>query len=357
MTRKDKFVTFMDVPRADKLTKAGAAILGIPFESIGHRFRTGSDSGPTAIREQSCLLRPYQPPHADFDPLERLNVVDCGDMDIAAGDVAVAYDSITAAVERILAAEAVPGIPDPANAKAVQAAIETAVRLVMASEASAVITNPIHKQTLYAEDFPYPGHTEFLAHLAGIDTLAVMMLAADDLRVVPVTIHESLRDATKILNTGLITQAGLVTAAALEADFAISRPRLAVAGLNPHAGEDGAMGSEEAEIIRPAVEALRDAGIEAFGPVPADTLFTPRKRETFDAALCMYHDQALIPIKALAFDRAVNVTLGLAFVRTSPDHGTALDIAGTGKADENSLMAALGMAAAMAGYRASAEAA
>ncbi len=274
-----------------------------------------------------------------------------------AGEAAAVFGSALPVLKTSLAADTVPGKPDPANAEAVIAAIETAVRLTMDGEAGAVVTNPIHKSTLYKAGFSYPGHTEFLAALSGIDTAPVMMLAADDLRVVPVTIHESLRDAAEILNTGLITQAGLVTTAALEADFAISRPRLAVAGLNPHAGEDGAMGSEEAEIIGPAVEALREVGIEAFGPVPADTLFTPRKRETFDAALCMYHDQALIPIKALAFDRAVNVTLGLAFVRTSPDHGTAFDIAGTGKADENSLMAALGMAAAMAGYRAAAEAA
>lgn len=273
------------------------------------------------------------------------------------GEAVAVFGSALPVLKTSLAADTVPGKPDPANAEAVIAAIETAVRLTMDGGAGAVVTNPIHKSTLYKAGFSYPGHTEFLAALSGNDTAPVMMLAADDLRVVPVTIHESLRDAAEILNTGLITQAGLVTAAALEADFAISRPRLAVAGLNPHAGEDGAMGSEEAEIIAPAIEALREAGIEAFGPVPGDTLFTPRKRETFDAALCMYHDQALIPIKALAFDRAVNVTLGLAFVRTSPDHGTAFDIAGTGKADENSLMAALGMAAAMAGHRAAAEAA
>jgi len=250
-------------------------------------------------------------------------------------------------LEIALAAEAVPGIPDPANAKAVQAAIETAVRLVMAGEASAVVTNPIHKQTLHAEDFPYPGHTEFLAHLAGIDAPAVMMLAADELRVVPVTIHQSLADAVRDLNTLAITRAGLITAAALQNDFGLARPRLAVAGLNPHAGEGGAMGSEETQIIAPAVAALEEAGIDAFGPVAPDSLFTPRALETYDAALCMYHDQALIPIKALAFDRAVNATLGLPFVRTSPDHGTAFDIAGTGKASENSLVAALDMAAGM----------
>ena len=275
----------------------------------------------------------------------------------APGDAPGVFADALPVLEIALAAEAVPGIPDPANAKAVQAAIETAVRLVMAGEASAVITNPIHKQTLYAEDFPYPGHTEFLAHLAGIDAPAVMMLAADELRVVPVTIHQSLAAAVRDLNTLAITQAGLITAAALQSDFGLTRPRIAVAGLNPPAGEGGAMGSEESQIIAPAVAALEEAGIDAFGPVAPDSLFTPRALETFDAALCMYHDQALIPIKALAFDRAVNVTLGLPFVRTSPDHGTAFDIAGTGKASENSLVAALDMAAGMARRRIAAKAA
>ena len=275
----------------------------------------------------------------------------------APGDAPGVFADALPVLEIALAAEAVPGIPDPANAKAVQAAIETAVRLVMAGEASAVITNPIHKQTLYAEDFPYPGHTEFLAHLAGIDAPAVMMLTADVLRVVPVTIHQSLAAAVRDLNTLAITQAGLLTAAALQSDFGLTRPRIAVAGLNPHAGEGGAMGSEESQIIAPAVAALEEAGIDAFGPVAPDSLFTPRALETFDAALCMYHDQALIPIKALAFDRAVNVTLGLPFVRTSPDHGTAFDIAGTGKASENSLVAALDMAAGMARRRIAAKAA
>ena len=275
----------------------------------------------------------------------------------APGDAPGVFADALPVLEIALAAEAVPGIPDPANAKAVQAAIETAVRLVMAGEASAVITNPIHKQTLYAEDFPYPGHTEFLAHLAGIDAPAVMMLAADELRVVPVTIHQSLADAVRDLNTLAITQAGLITAAALQSDFGLARPRLAVAGLNPHAGEGGAMGSEETRIIAPAVAALEEAGIDAFGPVAPDSLFTPRALKTFDAALCMYHDQALIPIKALAFERAVNVTLGLPFVRTSPDHGTAFDIAGTGKASEKSLVAALDMAASMVRRRATAQAA
>ncbi len=273
------------------------------------------------------------------------------------GDAPGVFARALPVLEIALAAEAVPGKPDAANAKAVIAAIETAVRLVMAGEAAAVVTNPIHKQTLYAGDFPYPGHTEFLAHLAGIDTPAVMMLAADGLRTVPVTIHLPLADAVRGLDTLAITAAGRITAAALQSDFGLTRPRLAVAGLNPHAGEGGAMGSEEARIIAPAVAALQEAGIDAFGPVAPDSLFTPRALETFDAALCMYHDQALIPIKALAFERAVNVTLGLPFVRTSPDHGTAFDIAGTGKANETSLVAALNMAAAMARRRATAQAA
>ena len=256
-----------------------------------------------------------------------------------------------------LAADAVPGRPDPANAAAVQGAIETAAGLVISGRAAAVVTNPIHKSTLYAGGFPYPGHTEFLAALAGIETPPVMMLAADDFRVVPVTVHKSLAEAVAALDTGAITQAGLITAAALKNDFGIVRPRLAVAGLNPHAGEDGALGTEETEIIRPAVSALEETGIDVFGPVAPDTLFTPDARLSYDAALCMYHDQALIPIKAVAFDHAVNVTLGLPFIRTSPDHGTALDIAGTGKASEASLVAALRMAAAIARRRACAQAA
>ncbi|MCH8237070.1 MAG: 4-hydroxythreonine-4-phosphate dehydrogenase PdxA [Proteobacteria bacterium] len=256
-----------------------------------------------------------------------------------------------------LAVNAVPGRPDPANAAAVQGAIETAAGFAISGRAAAMVTNPIHKSTLYAGGFPYPGHTEFLAALAGIETPPVMMLAADDFRVVPVTVHESLAAAVAALDTATITQAGLITAAALKNDFGIVRPRLAVAGLNPHAGEDGALGTEETEIIRPAVAALEETGIDVFGPVPPDALFTPDARLSYDAALCMYHDQALIPIKAVAFDHAVNVTLGLPFIRTSPDHGTALDIAGTGKASESSLVAALTMAAAIARQHARAQAA
>ncbi len=256
-----------------------------------------------------------------------------------------------------LPVDPVPGAPDPANAKAVLASIGSAVELAVSGKVAGIVTNPIQKSTLYKADFPYPGHTEYLAALTGAKTAPVMMLAAEDFRVVPVTVHLSLAAAVAELNTGTITEAGLITANALREDFGIARPRLAVAGLNPHAGEEGAMGSEETQIIAPAVAALQELGIDVFGPVPPDTLFTPKQRESYDAAICMYHDQALIPIKTIAFDRAVNVTLGLPFVRTSPDHGTALDIAGTGKASEESLLAALRLAASMSRHRAQALAA
>ncbi len=245
-----------------------------------------------------------------------------------------------------------PGRPDPANAAAVTAAIERAVALVRAGEAAAVVTNPIHKQTLYRAGFRHPGHTEFLAELAGTSEAPVMMLACPGLRVVPVTVHLPLAEAAAALTTEAILHAGRVTAAALAADFGIASPRLAVAGLNPHAGEGGALGREETEIIAPAVEALRAEGIAIADPAPADSLFHPAARERYDAALCMYHDQALIPVKTIDFARGVNITLGLPFVRTSPDHGTALDIAGQGRADPQSLIAALETARDMARARA-----
>ena len=264
---------------------------------------------------------------------------------------AAVFPTALPVLARPLAIEPVPGKPDPANGPAVIAAIETAVALAVAGRAGAVVTNPIHKACLYQAGFGFPGHTEFLAHLAGTDTMPVMMLASPALRVVPVTVHVSLKDAIAGLNADLIVKTAEITGVALRRDFAIARPRLAIAGLNPHAGEGGAMGGEEADIIAPAVERVRRLGIEVLGPVSPDTLFHAAARETYDAALCMYHDQALIPIKTLDFDGAVNVTLGLPFVRTSPDHGTALDIAGTGKASEASLVAALRLAADMARQR------
>jgi 4-hydroxythreonine-4-phosphate dehydrogenase len=253
---------------------------------------------------------------------------------------------------RPLGADAVPGVLDASNAGAVRTSIETAVALVQKGEAAAVVTNPIHKEVLYSAGFGFPGHTEFLAALAGISTPPVMMLASPRLRVVPVTIHVSVAEAVETLRTADIVEKAMICATALGRDFGITRPRLAVAGLNPHASEGGGMGSEDTDIVAPAVAELQRRGIDAVGPMPSDTLFHARARSTYDAAICMYHDQALIPIKTVDFDGAVNVTLGLPFVRTSPDHGTALDIAGTGAAKPTSLLAALRMAADMAARRA-----
>jgi len=247
-----------------------------------------------------------------------------------------------------LATAAVPGQADPANAGAVIGSIEKAVALVRGGEAAAVVTNPINKKILQAQGFAHPGHTEFLAALSGPGHRPVMMLACADLRVVPVTIHLSLRAACEALTTEDIVACGEITAAALRRYFGKPEPRLVVAALNPHAGEGGTMGREEIDIIAPAVTALRDQGIDVTGPLPADTLFHAEARSAYDAALCMYHDQALLPIKTIDFYGGVNVTLGLPFIRTSPDHGTAFDIAGTGRANESSFIAAVRMAARMA---------
>ncbi|MDB5367012.1 MAG: pdxA [Rhodospirillales bacterium] len=247
--------------------------------------------------------------------------------------------------------QAIPGKPDSANGLAVISSIERAVRLTLKGETDAVVTNPIQKSALYAVGFRHPGHTEFLAELAGVRQVE-MMLAVPELRVVPVTIHVSLKDAIALLSTDRIVEAARTTAASLQRDFGIAKPRLAIAGLNPHAGEGGAMGREEIEIVMPAIERLRVDGIDVSGPHPPDTMFASHARRRYDAAICLYHDQALIPLKTLDFARGVNVTLGLPFVRTSPDHGTALDIAGTGKADATSLIEALKLARAMADSRA-----
>ena len=243
-----------------------------------------------------------------------------------------------------LAIDAVAGMPDSANAAAVIASIEQATRLTLRGETAAVVTNPISKATLYGAGFAYPGHTEFLAVLTNT-TLPVMMLAAPALRVVPITIHVSLHDALASLTTQAIIDTCRVTHAALRRDFGIAHPRLAIAGLNPHGGEQGAMGDEEARIIRPAMDVLAAEGIDVSGPWPPDTMFTARARPQYDVAMCMYHDQALIPLKTLDMDGGVNVTLGLPIIRTSPDHGTAFGIAGKGEADHASLIAALDLAA------------
>jgi 4-hydroxythreonine-4-phosphate dehydrogenase len=244
------------------------------------------------------------------------------------------------------------GVPDPANAAGILESIERAVADTMEGRAAAMVTAPIAKKPLYDAGFQHPGHTEFLGALAearsGKKTTSVMMIAGPKVRVVPVTIHIPLADVPRKLTTDLIVETCHIVEAELKERFAIARPRLAIAGLNPHAGEGGALGTEEDAVIRPAVEVLASGGMDVRGPLPADTMFHDRARALSDAAICMYHDQALIPAKALGFDDGVNVTLGLPFIRTSPDHGTAFDIAGTGKARPDSFVAALKMAAAMA---------
>jgi 4-hydroxythreonine-4-phosphate dehydrogenase len=241
-----------------------------------------------------------------------------------------------------------PGKPYSGDAPLVVDAIRKGVGAVLSGRASAIVTCPISKETLYAAGFKYPGHTEFLAELArehtGRTCLPVMMIASEALRTVPVTIHVPLRDVPSLLTRDLIVETARVTAHDLAKHFGIANPRLAVSGLNPHAGEGGTIGREEVEIIDPAIRQIQSEGINAFGPLSADTMFHAKARLTYDAAICMYHDQALIPAKTLAFENGVNVTLGLPFVRTSPDHGTAFSIAGTGSADPSSFVAALKLA-------------
>jgi len=269
--------------------------------------------------------------------------------DAAPGEACAMFAGALPVVASATAATAAPGHPDATSAPAAIASIRLAVRHVLDGEAGAVVTNPVAKNVLYRSGFSEPGHTEYLARLAaeatGMAVKPVMMLWSPELAVVPVTIHLPLAQVPGALSVALIVDTGRITAHDLAARFRIAEPRLAIAGLNPHAGEDGTLGTEDSAIVRPAVERLKALGIAARGPVPADTLFHPAARASYDAALCMYHDQALIPIKTLAFDHAVNVTLGLPFVRTSPDHGTAFDIAGTGRGDPASLLAALRLAA------------
>lgn len=245
-----------------------------------------------------------------------------------------------------------PGVPLPDNAAGVIEAIERAVSFTLAGEAAGVVTCPIAKKPLYEAGFKHPGHTEFLAELAsnhlGRTVTPVMMLAGPQLRAVPVTIHIPLSQVPTRLTTEDIVTVSRITAHELRDRFGIAAPWLAISGLNPHAGEGGALGHEDEAIIRPAIEILKAEGIDARGPFPADTMFHAPARANYDAAICMYHDQALIPAKALAFDETVNVTLGLPFVRTSPDHGTAFDIAGTGIARADSLVAAIRLAQTLA---------
>lgn len=276
-------------------------------------------------------------------------------------DLTVPVRHADAASAAEIFAEALPVLPIPAGVEVAAgephvstaagtiAAIETAVSLTQKGEALGVVTNPIAKSVLYEAGFKFPGHTEFLADLAaraiGKPLTPVMMLAGPKLRAIPVTIHIPIKDVAQALTGELIAETCRIAHADLRDRFGIAQPRLAVAGLNPHAGESGLMGREDEDIIHPAIQQLRSAGIDAIGPLPADTMFHDEARARYDVAICMYHDQALIPAKALGFDDSVNVTLGLPFVRTSPDHGTAFGIAGKGIAREHSLVAALKLAA------------
>ena len=293
-----------------------------------------------------AALRGAGPAFVALDDPDRLRAIDPSIPIRVVADLTAASAVFTEALPVLavpLAFPAIPGRPDPANAGPVLASIERAVRLAQDGQASGVVTNPISKAVLYDAGFQHPGHTEFLGFLTGAPH-AVMMLANDYLRVVPVTVHVSLRAALDQLDTALIETVARITARALQTQFGIARPRLGFAGLNPHAGESGAMGTEEGRIIVPAMERLSAEGFDVTGPYPPDTMFTPTARARYDVAICMYHDQALIPLKTLDVASGINITLGLPIVRTSPDHGTAFDIAGQGVADASSLIAALRLA-------------
>jgi 4-hydroxythreonine-4-phosphate dehydrogenase len=311
---------------------------GIGPEIVAGAWRALRMTGPAfvVVGDAATLARVARP-----DPVVAV-------ASLAAG--ANCFPDVLPVLDRPLPAAVTAGSPAPQAAGAIVGWIETAARLAVAGDAAAVVTAPIAKAPLYEAGFAFPGHTEFLGDLTG--GAPVMMLAAANLRCVLVTIHEPLSRVAGLLTTEAIVETGRTTAAALQRDFGIASPRLAVAAFNPHAGESGALGSEEAEIISPAVAALRAAGIDAAGPFPADTLFHAEARRRYDAAICMYHDQALIPVKMLDFWGGVNVTLGLPIVRTSPDHGVAYDLAGKGLARPDSLIAALTLAGEIASRRA-----
>ncbi|MEO1014304.1 MAG: 4-hydroxythreonine-4-phosphate dehydrogenase PdxA [Pseudomonadota bacterium] len=283
---------------------------------------------------------------AQFGPVQSI---------IASGDARGAFADALPVIDIGRLSEATPGRADTSSARLVIRSIEQAVAAALDGQAAGVVTNPIQKSALAAAGFAHPGHTEFIGALtdsaampSGLARGPVMMLVGPDLRTAPVTIHQSVRRAIDALTTDRIVHVGAVVASDLAARFKIDAPRLAISGLNPHAGEGGLMGSEDMNIIAPAVDILRQRNIDAIGPLPADTMFHAAARNMYDAAICMLHDQALIPAKTLAFDEAVNVTLGLPIIRTSPDHGTALDIAGKGVASPKSLIAAIRLAAELA---------
>ena len=271
----------------------------------------------------------------------------------APGDAAAMYPHALPLVQVDDPGEIVPGCPNLPGARCALDSLELAVGLCRAGTASGIVTGPVAKAQLYAIGFTYPGQTEFIAERCGVAAGNVaMMLAGPTLRTVPVTIHTALAQVPAVLTTELIVSRCRVVARGLQRDFGIAAPRLAVAGLNPHAGENGTLGRQEIEVIAPAVELLRGEGIDIVGPLSADAMFHPRARAQYDAAICMYHDQALIPLKTIHFDDGVNVTLGLPIVRTSPDHGTAFGIAGQGLASAEAMIAAIALAGEAAVRRA-----
>jgi len=288
----------------------------------------------------------------------------CADLDLPAPRLIVTPDEAAAAfsqalpvLHHALPAPSAPGEPNPDNAPAVRAAIDAAVDLALSRKAGGVVTGPIAKSVMYQRGFTFPGHTEYLAELCGQAPMEpprgpVMMLAGGGLRAALVTVHQPLKEALASITQERIVQTARVVDAALRRDFGIAAPRLALAGLNPHAGEAGALGREEIEQVNPAAQALRDTGVNITDALPPDTMFHAEARAGYDAAICLYHDQGLIPVKTLDFHGGVNVTLGLPIIRTSPDHGTAFDIAGQGRARPDSLIAAIRLAADMANQRA-----
>jgi 4-hydroxythreonine-4-phosphate dehydrogenase len=329
----------VDAPLPLALTIGEPAGIGPDITFAAWRLRKDADLAPFYLLADPKFLRlsarriGVDVPIAEVDP----------------GSATAAFGTALPVVDVGSEITASPGKPNQSSALAAIAAIRRAVKDVIDRKASAIVTNPVAKAVLYGAGFTSPGHTEYLALLAqefaGIEVDPVMMLWSPELAVVPVTIHIPVREIGTRLTTDLIVRTGGIVARALREQFGISRPRLAVSALNPHASEDGALGDEDLVVVQPAVERMKAGGLDVRGPLPADTMFHAAARSTYDAALTMYHDQALIPIKTLAFDHAVNVTLGLPFVRTSPDHGTAFDIAGTGRADPSSLIAAIKLAA------------
>jgi 4-hydroxythreonine-4-phosphate dehydrogenase len=313
--------------------------------------------GPEIVAATWSALRQTGPRFLAVGDAETVARAGCPVRNISDAAEAACFAEALPVLDLPLASPVTPGQPSSAAAPQVIAWIEKAVALALAGEVGGVVTAPIAKATLYEAGFAYPGHTEFVGALTAATAFRgargpVMMLTAKDLRVALVTVHAPLAQVPGLLSEAKIVAAGRVVAEALVRDFGVAMPRLVVAGLNPHAGEGGAIGDEEIRIVAPAVAALRVAGIDARGPLPADSLFHDAARRTYDAALCLYHDQALIPVKMLDFWGGVNLTLGLPIVRTSPDHGTAFDIAGKGLARPDSLIAAIRLAAQVAERRA-----